>query len=159
MPRMPLVLIFALLPCCDDSGSERHDAEVAPHEALGPVASLTEADGSKRHKPVRADDGPNVVVHVASGSNVSAADAAAIASVMRTGLRRCVPPDRKGSVLAELSVEAERSGKIRSAAVSGGGELPADFTQCLERRARVAYFPATDAGARVKLRVRFEQRE
>lgn len=158
MPRIPLVLVIAVLSRCDESGAEPNGAELASVEPLGPVASLVEGGESRRPAPVPTDERPNVVVHVASGSNVSASDAAAMASVMRSGFRRCAPPDGKRSIFAELSVEAQPSGKIDSASVSGGDELPEDFKQCLERRARVAYFPATDAGARVKLRVRFESR-
>lgn len=159
MSRIVLVLAVAVLAACDDAGGDPDSATDASSAVpLGPVATLGEANGAKAESPAPGGEAANVVVHVASGSNVSATDAAAIASVMRSGLSRCVLPGRKAAVAAELTVEAEPSGKIRSAGLSSETELPADFEACLERRTRVAYFPATEAGAKVKLRVRFEPR-
>ncbi len=143
----PLVVTLFLLACDSDDAPESAASSELP---LGPVATPEGSAGSL--KPARPDVS-GVVVHVASGSNVSAADAAAIGSVMRASLKRCASSDQKGALTAELLVDAEASGKIRSVEASAQEELPASFKECLERSAKVAYFPETDSGAKVKLKV------
>lgn len=151
MFRTPSVLVFALVVACDY-------ADEKPIEAAGarPAPSTERAPPkpSKHPKP----DPSRVIVHVASGSNVTATDAAAIAKVMRPALATCTAPEVDEAPTVELSVNADAAGKVRSAKASSKAKLPSEFLACLERRARAPYFPISESGAAVKLRVQFESR-
>jgi hypothetical protein len=147
----PLVVALLLFAC--DSPDDAPSSDASSELPLGPVATPQSSAGSPN---LARPDVSGVVVHVASGSNVSASDAAAIGSVMRASLKRCASGDEKGKLTAQLVVDAEPSGKIRSVEATVLEELPASFKECLERSAKVAYFPETDGGAKVKLNVEID---